>query len=107
MAPIAAALMVGVGWAGAIQMLGLIVLLCLPAAFLLKGNSLQAAPAGQKVIGTREAIRAALRHPSYLMLGAGFFVCAFHVAFLGTHMPGVIALCGLPTQWAGWSLAMI
>ncbi len=107
MAPIAAALMIGIGWASALQVMGLLVLLCLPAAFLLKGNSLQSAPAGQKVVGTREAIREALRSPSYLMLGAGFFVCGFHVAFLATHLPGVIASCGLPTEWAGWSLAMI
>jgi predicted MFS family arabinose efflux permease len=107
MAPIAAALMVSFGWANAMQVMGLVVLLCLPAAFLLKGNSLQAAPAGQKVAGTREAIAAALRNPSYLMLGGGFFVCGFHVAFLATHLPGVIASCGLPTQWAGWSLATI
>ena len=107
MAPIAAALMVGIGWASAMQVMGLLVLLALPAAFLLKGNSLQSAPPGQKVVGTREAIRTALRNPSYLMLGAGFLVCGFHVAFLATHLPGVIASCGLPTQWAGWSLAMI
>ena len=107
MAPIAATLMVGMGWANAMQVMGLIVLLALPAAFLLKGNSLQAAPAGQKVKGTREAIREALRNRSYVLLGLGFFVCGFHVAFLATHLPGVIASCGLPTQWAGWSLAMI
>jgi predicted MFS family arabinose efflux permease len=107
MAPLAAALMVGVGWANAMQILGLLVLLCLPAAFLLKGNSVQSPAAGQAVIGTREAIRGALRNPNYLMLSAGFFVCGFHVAFLATHLPGVIASCGLPTQWAGWSLAMI
>lgn len=107
MAPIAAALMVGVGWASAMQVLGLLVLLCLPAAFLLRGNSLQSAPAGHKVLGTREAVAQALRNPSYLMLGGGFFVCGFHVAFLATHLPGVIASCGLPTQWAGWSLALI
>jgi predicted MFS family arabinose efflux permease len=41
------------------------------------------------------------------MLATGFFVCGFHVAFLATHLPGVIALCGLPAQWAGWSLALI
>ena len=107
MAPVAAALMVSLGWASAMQVIGLVVLLCLPAAYLLRGNSLHAAPAGQKVMGTREAIRAALRDPSYVMLSAGFFVCGFHVAFLATHLPGVIASCGLPTQWAGWSLAMI
>ena len=78
MAPIAGALMIGMGWANAMQVLGLIVLLALPAAFLLKGNSLQAAPAGQKSVSTREAIRGALRNPSYLMLAAGFFVCGFH-----------------------------
>ena len=107
MAPVAAALMVGIGWAGAMQVMGLLVLLCLPATFLLKGNSLQAAPAGQKVVGTADAIRAALRDSSYLMLSGGFFVCGFHVAFLATHLPGVIASCGLPTQWAGWALATI
>jgi predicted MFS family arabinose efflux permease len=107
MAPIAAALMVGIGWASAMQVLGLIVLLALPSAWLLRGNSLQSAPAGQKVAGTREAIREAVRNPSFLMLGAGFFVCGFHVAFLATHLPGVIAQCGLPEQWAGWSLALI
>jgi MFS family permease len=107
MAPIAAALMTGIGWASAMQVLGLIVLLCLPAAYLLRGNSLHAAPAGQKVLGTREAIGQALANRSFLLLGAGFFVCGFHVAFLATHLPGVIAACGLPTQWAGWSLAMI
>jgi predicted MFS family arabinose efflux permease len=107
MAPVAAALMVGIGWAAAMQVMGLLVLLCLPAAFFLKGNSLQAAPAGQKAVSTGEAIRTALRNPSYLMLGGGFFVCGFHVAFLATHLPGVIASCGLPTQWAGWALATI
>ena len=107
MAPIAGALMVGVGWASAMQVLGLIVLLALPAAFLLKGNSLQSAVPGQKVVGTGEAVRAALRNPSYLLLAAGFFVCGFHVAFLATHLPGVIAACGLPVQFAAWSLAII
>jgi predicted MFS family arabinose efflux permease len=107
MAPIAAALMISIGWASALQVMGLLVLLCLPAAFLLRGNSLQSAPAGQKVVGTREAIRTALRTPSYLLLAAGFFVCGFHVAFLATHLPGVIASCGLPTQYAGWALAML
>jgi len=107
MAPIAGALMIGMGWANAMQVLGLIVLLALPAAFLLKGNSLQAAPAGQKSVTTRDAIRGALRNPSYLMLAAGFFVCGFHVAFLATHLPGVIASCGLPVQYGAWSLAML
>lgn len=107
MAPIAGALMLGFGWAGAMQILGLIVLLALPAALVLKGNALQAAPAGAKPVSTRAAIGEALRNRNFLLLGAGFFVCGFHVAFLGTHLPGVIALCGLPVQFGAWSLALI
>ena len=124
MAPIAGALLVGLGWVGAMQALGLIVLLALPAAFVLSGKPAAAlqpeaagvrAPTGdgagagtpQAPLGSRAAIAAALRHPSYLMLGAGFFVCGFHVAFLATHLPGVIASCGLPVQYAAWSLAML
>ena len=115
MAPIAGALLVGLGWASAMQVLGLIVLLALPAAFVLSGHSQPpagpaapgAAVAAQKPLGTREAIREALRNPSYLMLAGGFFVCGFHVAFLGTHLPGVVASCGLPTQWGAWSLGIL
>jgi len=107
MAPIAGGLMLALGWASAMQVLGLIVLLALPAAFVLRGNSLQTAPAGQKVVGTREAIRTAVRDRNFLLLGAGFFVCGFHVAFLATHLPGVIASCGLPVQYGAWSLALL
>ena len=107
MAPIAGALMLGFGWAGAMQILGLVVLLALPAAYVLKGNALQAAPVGAKPVGTRAAIGEALHHRNFLLLGAGFFVCGFHVAFLATHLPGVIELCGLPVQFGAWSLALI
>ncbi len=112
MAPIAGFLMLSVGWGNAMQVLGLIVLLALPAAFLLKGTGpvaggKTAAAAAQAPLGTGEAIRQALRNPSYLMLAGGFFVCGFHVAFLGTHLPGVVASCGLPTQWGAWSLGVL
>jgi len=109
LAPVAAALMVGVGWVSAMQILAVLVLLCLPAAWLLRGNSRQAAGVSPSAapLGTREAIRQALREPSYLMLSAGFFVCGFHVAFLATHLPGVVASCGLAPQWAGWALSLL
>lgn len=107
MAPIAGALTVALGWAQAMQVLALFVLLVLPAAFVLRGNSLAAAPAGQKAVGTGEAIRTALKDNSYRLLTAGFFVCGFHVAFLATHLPGVVQSCGLPVQVGAWALAVI
>lgn len=112
-APIAAALLVGIGWAGAMQALAFMTLLCLPAAWVLRGTAQaggasQAAGAPQpKQVGTGRAVLDALRNPSYVLLGAGFFVCGFHVAFLAVHLPGVVAACGLPAQWGGWALATI
>jgi predicted MFS family arabinose efflux permease len=107
-APIAAALIVGIGWANAMQALGLMVLLCLPAAWVLRGTGARHdGAATQKPVGAAQAVREALRNPSYVLLAAGFFVCGFHVAFLAVHLPGVIEACGLPTQWGGWALAII
>lgn len=109
-APIAAALIVGIGWAGGMQVLGLMVLLCLPAAWVLRGTGAAGAAAkggGARPVSARQAVREALRHPGYVLLASGFFVCGFHVAFLAVHLPGVVEACGLQTQWAGWALAII
>lgn len=112
MAPIAIGLTAAVGWASAMQWLGALVLLALPAVWVLKGNSRAlaaqaAAASGQKTLSAREAIGQALATPSYRYLSLGFLVCGFHVAFLATHLPGVIAACGLPPAIGGWALAMI
>jgi MFS family permease len=109
-APIAGALLGGVGWASAMQILGVLVLLALPAAWVLRGNSLNLGPAtanNAPVLTSGQALKQALRTPSFNYLALGFFVCGFHVAFLGTHLPGVVASCGLPPVVASWSLALI
>ena len=40
-------------------------------------------------------------------MNAGFFTCGFHIAFLVTHLPGEIALCGLSSSVSGISIALI
>lgn len=107
MAPLAAVLMASLGWASAMQVLGLLVLLALPAAFILKGSPTHAGTAAARPLPARQAMRQALSTPSYWMLAGGFFVCGFHVAFLATHMPGVIAACGLPAPVGAWALGLI
>ncbi|WP_225781688.1 MFS transporter [Xenophilus sp. Marseille-Q4582] len=112
MAPIAVGLTAAWGWAGAMQGLGWLVLLALPAAWVLRGNARAlaaqaAAASGTKALSAREAISQALALPSYRYLALGFLVCGFHVAFLATHLPGVIAACGLPAEVGGWALAVI
>lgn len=72
---------------------------------MLRGNSMQAASATgatpAKKVGTREAVSRALADRSYRLLCAGFFVCGFHVAFIATHLPGVVAACtNFHRRWA-------
>jgi MFS family permease len=110
MAPLAGVLIGSLGWASAMQVLGLIVLLALPAAFVLRGGVAAPLAPGSTppvVLPAREALKKAWALPSYRLLAAGFFVCGFHVAFLATHLPGVVASCGLSTQVAAWSLAVL
>jgi predicted MFS family arabinose efflux permease len=106
-APIAGGLLVAVGWMNALQLLALIVLIALPAAWILRGNTQQGTPSSEPRLSVRAAVAQAWQLPSYRYLAAGFFVCGFHVAFLATHLPGVVAACGLPVQYGAWSLAVL
>ena len=108
--PIAGALTAVAGWVGALQGMALITLLALPAAWVLRGNSVQTAVAGAAPVKsetTRQAVSRALATPSFRLLAAGFFVCGFHVAFIATHLPGVVAACQLPASVGAWSLAVV
>jgi predicted MFS family arabinose efflux permease len=108
--PIAQGLSVLGGWAMALQGMAALVLLALPAAWVLRGAPARAAAApatGAAPVPSRRPVRDALRHPGYRLLMAGFFVCGFHVAFIATHLPGVVAACGLPPSVGAWSLAVI
>jgi MFS family permease len=94
--PIAQGITALAGWAIAVQSMAAIVLLALPAAWVLRGSSAQAAASAAAAAPsaapvrhetTREAIRRALNTPSYLLLAMGFLVCGFHVAFIATTCP--------------------
>jgi predicted MFS family arabinose efflux permease len=107
-APIAQGISAAAGWAAALQSLAVFTLLALPAAWVLRGNSkalAAAAPGG--ALSTKQVIRQALADRNYRLLAAGFFVCGFHVAFLATHLPGVVASCQLPPEVGAWSLAVL
>jgi predicted MFS family arabinose efflux permease len=107
-APLAQALTGAAGWAVAVQTLGLTTLLALPAAWVLRAAPRAPAPAdAPRHESTRAAIGRALALPSFRLLAAGFFVCGFHVAFLATHLPGVVAACGLPPAVGAWSLGVL
>ena len=108
-APVAQKLIQLVGWMGAMYTLAVMALLALPLiGRVTKGGSTahaaaEATPDG----GLRRAVKEAMGDRSYLLLHLGFFTCGFHIAFLVTHLPTEVDLCGLPPSVASWSLALI
>ena len=108
-APILQKAIQALGWMGAMWVLAVMTLAALPLVRKV-ASPLPAAPAHaveRADQGLRAALREAFGDSSYLLLHAGFFTCGFHIAFLVTHLPGEVNLCGLPPEVASWSLAII
>ncbi|MFO1220092.1 MAG: MFS transporter [Burkholderiaceae bacterium] len=111
-APLAQSLTAMAGWMVALQGMAAITLLALPAAWVLRTRpaaaaSGEAAAPKAPAPSLRALFARAFALPSYRLLCAGFFVCGFHVAFIATHLPGVVASCQLPPEVGAWSLATI
>jgi predicted MFS family arabinose efflux permease len=108
-APVAQKLIQLVGWMGAMYTLAVMALLALPLiGRVTKGGSTAHATAESTPDGgLRRAVKDAMGDRSYLLLHLGFFTCGFHIAFLVTHLPTEVDLCGLPPSVASWSLALI
>ncbi|HTR84835.1 MAG TPA: MFS transporter [Reyranella sp.] len=84
-------------------------------------NDRQQIAAAKKAAGdnqtSRQALAEAFRHKSYVLLMIGYFVCGFHVAFVGTHLPAYVSDKGIglslfgftlsPAELGGWSIGMV
>ncbi|HXE37908.1 MAG TPA: MFS transporter [Azonexus sp.] len=107
-APVLQKLIQSIGWMGAMWSMALMVLAALPLIGKLTGATAAPPPKHTHADnGLKHAIVTAMKDRSYLLLHAGFFTCGFHIAFLVTHLPGEVNLCGLPPAVASWSLAII
>lgn len=108
-APLNQAVLSAFGWMHAMWMMAAFALTTAPMAWWLRGEPRH--PGKHKVpaptISLRQQLRIASRDRSYWCLHAGFFTCGFHIAFLVTHMPGEVSLCGLSANVASTSLAII
>jgi MFS family permease len=66
-----------------------------------------APPAPGEERGLKAQLAVSFSDPSYWCLHLGFFTCGFHIAFLVTHLPGEVGLCGLAATVSAASLAII
>ncbi len=107
-APLSQAMIALAGWVAALWALAAAALATIPLAFAFREKrgapSHGAAAPGLSLSGQ---MAVAFRDPSYWCLHAGFFTCGFHIAFLVTHLPGEVTLCGLPASVSAASLAII
>jgi predicted MFS family arabinose efflux permease len=96
-------------WQPTLQILTVVSVAIALCAFALPREHKQAMAAtdttGATTIG--EALSVAFEDRSYLLLVSGFFVCGFHLAFIGFHLPQFAALCGLSPTAASDSLALV
>ena len=108
-APVVQAIISSAGWVVAMLAMAASSLLTIPLARPLRTpprpKSDPGAPGADG--GLKAQLRLALRDRSYLCLHAGFFTCGFHIAFLVTHLPGEVGLCGLPASVSAAALALI
>ena len=107
-APIIGKLIQWVGWMGTMWSMAAVALLAIPLLNRLTSDThAPTAVATTPEGGLKKAVSDAMRNPSYLLLHLGFFTCGFHIAFLVTHLPTEVGLCGLSPTVASWSLALI
>ena len=104
--PINQTLIATYGWFDSLLVMSLVALVVVPLAFSLpRGTAAKGEPASNQ--GLADALGEAMRHRSYLLLTAGFFVCGFHVAFITAHFPTYVTDLGLSARAGAFALSLV
>jgi predicted MFS family arabinose efflux permease len=95
----------GYGWTFALLATAVLGIVALPLAraFAAPAEVQKRAPAPAAANGVRDVLLSS----AFWLIAGSFGICGFHVAFLSTHMPGVIERCGLNPSLAGVWLAAL
>nr|AIF13282.1 major facilitator superfamily permease [uncultured marine thaumarchaeote KM3_61_F08] len=106
--PVAQQLMDSYGWINALYILAasalFMAVLAMPLAPYSGAREAQDLKRDQSI---REALTEAFGHRSYMLLTFGFFVCGFHVAFIGAHLPAFLSDAGFEPKVGAWSISII
>lgn len=83
-------------WHITMFVLGGMSMVMVPLAFGLRGQRSAAPRRGAAIPqGTKDALEEAFRTQGFSLLTIGFFVCGFHVTFIGLHLPSYISDKGI------------
>jgi MFS family permease len=105
-------------WHTTMLVLSMVSVVMIPLALGLREDRRPAATAGAtRPQGTKAALSEAFTTQGFLLLTIGFFVCGFHVAFIGLHLPSYISdqAVGMsffgrpiaPAELGGWAIGLV
>lgn len=100
-----------IGWfgaTGALAMLALAALVIVPVARNIEWRATpRSGPPAAGLAGLPALARRALADRDFALLTGGFFACGFQLAFLTTHLPSHLSLCGMPADLGMTALMLI
>src|SRR5271169_1387234 len=105
-------------WHTTMLILGMMSMLMVPLAFGLREQRLTAPKQGAVIPqGAKDALQEAFQTQGFWLLTIGFFVCGFHVTFIGLHLPSYISdkavgmsFFGAPVsalELGGWAIGLV
>lgn len=105
--PLAQSLIDIYGWRQSLNLLAVMLLLIVPLAFGLMGKRGEAVAPRPEGLTLGPALKQAFSDKRWWLLCSGYFVCGFHVAFVGIHFPAYITDQGLSPSIGATGLALI
>jgi MFS family permease len=116
--PFVSALQARIGdWHATMLVLAFVSAIMVPLALGLRENRGPAPAQAGRTQTSREALEEAFASGSFWLLTFGFFVCGFHVAFIGLHLPAYISDKGVgltavgqtisPIELGGWAIGLV
>jgi MFS family permease len=107
--PLAVGFIAWFGWQHALVALGLITLLILPMAVVVRTPPMDvtAGPGAVQKQSLIQALAEAFGHRSYVLLVLGFFTCGFQLLFITVHLPAYLVDRGLSVDAGAWTIGTI
>lgn len=93
------------GWKACLLVLAVTAAIMLPLGWPLSGRPIASSQGRPQSL--REALGEAFGHSGFWLLTAGFFVCGFHLAFYGVHLPAYVSDLGMPASVAPTALTLV
>ena len=98
-------------WSNSLIILAISAILIILCAILLKNKPHQTFNTqinqSSEATSIGQAFKEAATHKGFWLLTAGFYVCGFHVAFIGIHLPAYLSDIGMPASTGALALSII